>query len=590
MKCQQIARIGLSVLFLITTTGSAFSECGGGGGTASPLPNDLTSVGLRDLLNFDIEVTSPAKKPQRVSEVASAIYVITQEDIHRSGANSVPELLRIVPGINVARVDSNRWAITSRGFNSAFADKLLVLLDGQSIFTPSINGVFWDEQELVLEDIDRIEVIRGPGAAIWGSNAVNGVINIITCAAHKDEKNFVTVGGGTEEKAFGSFRTTTALSDETFVKVFGRSAHRDDSHLAGGGDADDAYENSRGGFRLDSKLSANDALFFKGEGFYEDKNYSVSAPALTPPFVDSESYSGARQQYGANAIAKWTHTIAENNELSFLADYAYEGHDGLVYPFNRNTVHTEFNHRWAPSESHDLTYGLEYRLDNEDFRNNFADAFEDDYKRTHLYSLFIQDEYTLIPEKLRLTVGSRFEHYDPSDLEYMPNVRALWTVNPVHSFWGAVSRAVVNPSRVTRDVISPIAAFPTDSDPPLPALVTLQGNNDVSAQYLMAYELGYRAEISPRASVDLALFYNDYDNSISSEPQPPFVGTLEGQSQPALIIPLQFNNSLTARSYGGEVALRYAPVDNWQLITSYSYIHLRFQQGLSADTANSEFF
>ncbi|MDC0358036.1 TonB-dependent receptor [Oligoflexia bacterium] len=577
------------LIVLTTLTPNGFCLDSSSTSKAELLPDDLTVVGLRELLNFDIEVTSASKKAQKYSDVASAIFVLTQEDIRRSGANSVPEVLRLVPGISVARIDTSRWAITSRGFNSSFADKLLVLIDGQTIFSPGFNGVYWDQFELVLEDIERIEVLRGPGASIWGSNAVNGIINIITFSAQETTGGLVSAGGGNEERFFGSLRYGEKIGEDTFYRVYGRSSKRDNSELVSGGAADDEMQNSRGGFRIDSMLSNKDSLVFKAEGFYNDKDYPVTVPALSPPYVDTESFSGSRRQYGTSLLTHWERTLSPTSHLSTQLDYIYEKQDGKVFPFNRHTLHLESTHRFAPLNNNDVIYGLGYRLYDDSVENTFADAFVPDSRTTHLYNAFVQDEITVLPDKLKLILGSKIEKNDYTGFEFMPNGRAIWSFNEQNSIWTAVSRAVGNPSRVTNDVIVPVAAFP-DTTTGLTNVVTLFGNKDVDSHKLMAYELGFRSVPADTLTFDIALFYNDYHDLWSQEPSMPYVGALTGTEGPNLIIPTVFDNLHSAHTYGVEVSAQWSPYCWWRWVAAYSNIDVNIRAAGSLDTVSGPFF
>ena len=568
---------------------SAHAACGSQESAGQELPDDLTTVGLEQLLSFDIEVTSPAKKKQKYSEVASAIYVLTHEDIRRSGVTHVAEALRMVPGISVARINTNRWAISARGFNSSFANKLLVLVDGQSIFTPGFNGVFWDQHELLLEDIDRIEVIRGPGAAIWGSNAVNGVINIITCSAKHTQGNFVSAGGGTEEQLMTSMRHGGKLGEDTFYRVYGKFSRRDESKLVSGGDSADDYSSSLAGVRFDSDLNERDTLTVKTEGFIQDEDYPVVVPSIDPPFADADTFSGDKEQWGVNFLTDWTRKLSADSELDLHLDYTFERQKGLVFPLKRHTFHVNGHHRFSPFADHDLIYGAGYRFYYDDIEGNFADDFDPESRDTHLYTAFFHDEISIIPETLRFIIGSKFELNSHTGFEFMPNGRLLWTPNKTHSIWLAASRAVANPSRVQDDVIGPIAAFPEPMSG-LPALVTLFGDRDTKAEDLTALEVGYRFEASEEFSLDITGFVNMYDDFVSGEPGAPFVGTLKGQARPALIIPIVFDNQLEATGHGVELALEWVPQSWLRLVGSYSYININVDTDGSLDTTNEGFF
>ena len=554
------------------------------------LPTDLTEIGLEKLLSFDVQVTSPSKKAQSISEVTSAIYVLSGEDIRRSGATHVAEALRLVPGVQVARIDKHRWAITVRGLNSSFAKHLLVLLDGQSVFSPIFNGVFWDQYELDLNDIDRIEVIRGPGAAVWGSNAVNGVINIITCSAHGTQGTRASLGGGSETQLLSSLRYGGKVGEDHAYRVYGRFVKRDDSELSNGDQADDTYDSARAGIRVDSNLSKKNSLTLKADGFYSNRDLTTTVPSLQPPFVDTDSFSGDKKSFGANLLGRFERNYSENSNLTIQGDYFFEKQTDLnVFPLERHTLHFDIRHRFSPIENHDTIWGGEYRFHHDSIEGSFADDFSPESRKTDLVTWFIQDEITLIKDRLRFIVGTKLEHNDHTDFEYMPNARVLWTPNKSNTIWAAVSRAISNPSRVNDDVIIPLVAFP-EPESGLTGLVTLFGDRDVEAEELTAFELGYRLEPSEKFNIDVSGFYNLYNDFITSEASVPFVGTLRDQSTPALILPLVFDNKQRAESFGAELALQWQARDWWKFIGTYSYLHLDIINGSSTDASNSAFF
>ncbi len=565
------------------------AECRRRSLSEQPLPEDLTSVDIEKLLSFDLEVTSPQKKIETFSDTSSAIFIITHEDIRRSGVTHVAEALRLAPGINVARIDNNRWAISARGFNKTFANKLLVLLDGQRIFSPQFNGVWWDQFNLLPEDIDRIEVIRGPGASMWGPNAVNGVINIITCDARETTGVQATVASGNQERLIASLSAGDSVGENGAYRIYGRVNNRDSNILASGESAYDGADNARGGIRFDSQITKQDVVTLKADGYFSDKELEVTVPSFSPPFVDSDTFSDRKEVYGTNMLGKWEHEISSTSLVSTQLDYTFERQKGVVFPIHRHTANLEVFHRFEPFKYHEFMYGVEYRYYEDDFEGTFADDFDPESRTTNTLAGFIHDEITLIDDELDLILGSKFEENPFVGFQFMPTARFVFTPDKSQTIWGAVSRAVSTPSRVEEDVVVPTALIPP-SPGELPALVTLYGNNSFQSEKVLAYELGYRSRVTQDLSLDIALFYNDYHDLISNEPGAPAPGMLLDQPEPAVLVPVSFENQHAGYAYGGEVAVEWQAKSWWRIVSTYSFIDLNLSQGSSMDDFNITFF
>ncbi|MFN8390444.1 MAG: TonB-dependent receptor plug domain-containing protein [Bdellovibrionota bacterium] len=551
----------------------------------SALPGDLTEVGLKKLLTFDLVVTSAGKKEQTLSETASAVYVITNEDIRRSGATHVAEALRLVPGVSVARVSSSKWAISIRGFNQVFANKLLVLLDGVSVFSPITNGVYWETNEIVLDDVERIEVIRGPGAALWGENAVNGVINIITKRTKQTQGLLASGGGGNEERGFGSLRYGGTVGDDTTYRVFGRYADRASNELKTGGDADDGWEIISGGLRAESKLSAEDTLFVGGETFGNSTEIRPQTPSLDPPYVDSESFSGQEKWKGGMGSVKWRREMTQTSSLEAHYSYRQQTLDSTIIHLDYNVSDADFQHRFTPFAGNDVVYGVEYQHFWSATEGTFAESTNPPNRQKDLVSCFVQDEIALIENQLHFILGSKFEHNVATGNEVMPNARLIWTPDSANSIWLAVSRAVAPPSLVFEDVQFPIAAIPASDGSP-EALVTAFGSRKVESEDVLSYELGARSQLSPEVSVDFATFYNRYSDVYSFEGGTPYFGTAPGADRPTVVIPVLFDNALDARSIGFEVSLDWHPTNWARLAGGYSFIDIGVDQGDSTDSGD----
>ncbi len=527
---------------------------------------------LEDLLSM--EVTSVAKKKQALNEVAAATFIITSEDIRRSGVSSIPEALRLAPGIQVARIDANKWAISSRGFNSQFANKLLVMIDGRTVYTPAYSGVYWDAQDTLLEDVDRIEVIRGPGAAVWGANAVNGVINIITRHAGQTEGGFATVATGSEEKALVGLRYGASLGENASARFYAKYNDRDASLLSGStGEAGDDWLSRRAGFRMDGRVSVENHWTVQGD-FYDlrenqrvvqwlDPQDPVNAPYA--PFYMIPGVEDEVSSTGWNLLGRWEHMISETSNFQFQLYFDHTDRSELIIDQVHDTLDIDFQHQFRPLPGHDVIWGLGYRYISDQFNNSFQGQMIPDSSTRDLFSAFIQDEIELIPDAWRLIIGSRFEHNDYTGVEVQPSVRLLWTPDARSTLWGAVSRAVRTPSRLERgsQMISMIVpAMPPYL--PQPTVLHSLGNEHFDAEKLVAWELGYRVQPRENLSLDLALFYNEYDDLQSFESIYPSLPVSD----------VRFDNKLAADSHGLELVADWWPLDWWRLQGSYSYLQV----------------
>jgi iron complex outermembrane receptor protein len=513
-------------------------------------PSVLKKLSVEELMG--LEVTSVSRHPEKLSEVASAVQVITQEDIHRSGASSLPEALRLASNLQVAQVDSRQWAISARGFTSTTANKLLVMIDGRTVYTPLFSGVFWDVQDTFLEDIDRIEVISGPGATLWGANAVNGVINITTKNSKDTQGLFVEGGGGTELRGFGGIRYGGELATNLHYRVYGKYFDRDSTVLSSGRDATNNWYMGQGGFRLDWDASEVNLLTLQGD-LYDGR---IAQPGTN----DDISVSGG------NVVGRWSHTITEDSDfkLQFYYDRTHRDIPG-TFSEDLDTYDADFQHRFPIGERNDVVWGLGYRLIVDDVGNTPALAFLPARVSRQWFSAFAQDEITLVKDRLHLTLGTKIEHNDYTGFEFQPSGRLALKLSERQTVWGAVSRAVRTPSRIDRELFAP-------GSPPF----FLAGGTNFASEELLAYELGYRIEPHPRVSLSLAAFYNDYDR----------IRSLEQVSPPAAF-PVVIANGQQGESYGAELTADYRVTDWWRLRAGYTelQIHIRPKPG-STDTSH----
>ena len=533
------------------------------------LPEDLTELKLEELVK--IKVTSVAKKQQDLSRVAGAVYVVTAEEIRRSGATSIPEALRMVPGIQVARIDANKWAISSRGFNGRFANKLLVMIDGRTVYTPSFSGVYWDMQDTLMEDIDRIEVIRGPGATMWGANAVNGVINVITKSASETQGVQITSGAGNQEGRFGTLRYGGAIGDHARYRIFGKYGKRNRSLTSLGEKANDDWDAMRGGFRLDWDLSDRDALTFSGDLFEGDANQTALLPQLTAPFlVRQAAHIGTS---GGHFLTRWEHRISDESDLSLRFSFDQSNrYEEFLYLVDRSTADAEFQHRFHLASRHEILWGGGFRSSSD--RTQSTETVNIDPARRTLYyrNAFIQDEIEVMPESLYLTFGSKVEETSLAGFQIQPNARIMWLPHSRHSLWASASRAVRSPSRLEQDGQVTAFVLPNFRPTSLPLLGFAAGNIDYEPEILHAFEAGYRVKANRWLSLDLATFYNEYSDLRTNEPTLP---RLLNEPVRHLRLPLLFDNLMHGETYGVELATKWRLADWWNLNGTYSWLSMQ---------------
>jgi len=523
---------------------------------------DLLNLSIEDLMK--VEVTTVSKRAQPLSKAPAAVTVITSEEIRRSGMTNVPDLLRMVPGLAVANIDSNAWAITARGFNGQFANKLLVMIDGRSVYTPLFSGVYWDVQDLLLEDIDRIEVVRGPGGTLWGANAVNGVINIITKEAAQTQGLLVSGLAGNVDRFQGAMRYGGEISESVHYRAYVKYLNRDDFGDRGGIPAHDQWDVGRGGFRADWQATDADRVTLQGD-YYNGETEETS-------LLLSQSDNDIS---GGNAIAGWTHTISEHSDFGLRLWYDGTERDGDLLSEHRDTFDAEFQHHFRLFTRHDLVWGAGYRLTADQIDSSSGVVFDPETRTVQLANAFLQDEISVVEDLLALTVGTKLEYNDYTHLEFLPNARVLLTPWERHSFWAAVSRAVRAPSRAENDVV---LLVPSASPPP--NFSQLNGDRGFDAEELLAFELGYRAQPLARVSFDVAGYYNIYDDLRSLEPRAP----LFNFPAPGLVtVPFVAENKLDARGYGVEVSGAWNVLDYWRLGAGYTLMLLDIDQDNSLD-------
>ena len=514
---------------------------------------DLTELSLEDLMN--VEVSSVSKKAEPISEAAAAIYVLTADDIRRSGAMTIPDALRMVPGVHVAQIDANKWAVTARGFNGVFANKLLVLIDGRSVYTPLYSGVYWDVQDVLLDDIERIEVIRGPGATLWGANAVNGVINILSKSSVETQGVFGSATAGSLERPGAELRFGSSLNENLSyrfnVKGFNRSGFRN----LGGDDAADDWNMLRGGGRADWKINSSNDLSIQGDIYSGKAGTDYRYPKTSYPYY-SDVLSTATLR-GGDVLTRWVSSALSRSLLTMELYYDQtERDDPAAWGEVRRTVNFDLQHDWSASNKTDVVWGAGYRYSHGRLSaTEYASGVSD--LGTNLFSAFVQTTVKPFPNRLALTAGSKLEHNDFTGTEIQPSLRALWTVGDNHSVWGSVSKAVRTPSQGEREaqlwlyVIPPLTlANPTEAA----MKIVYTGSQDFNSEVVLSWETGYRGQLTNRLWFDAAAYYNKYDDIIGAllgSPQAP------DAQHPYITIPFTPDNSRKASSQGIEIAIDY---------------------------------
>jgi iron complex outermembrane recepter protein len=517
-------------------------------------PN-LVDLSLEQLV--DIEVTIVSKEEEPLAQAAAALTVLTGDDIHRNGATSIPQSLSLVPGLHVSHVSSNIWEVSSRGFSSASSAKLLVLIDGRSVYTPLFSGVFWDVQDTYLEDIDRIEVIRGPGAAVWGANAMNGVINIRTRSAKDTQGSNLEVGAGSEERGFAGLRFGGHIGEHFFYRIYAKIFERD-AGFTTSGPSNDSWHMARLGFRTDSELSTRDELTVQGDGYLGNVAQVVPSLALTGKPTPMGNLSA--DVAGGNVLASWTHHFGKRADFTVRAYWDRTYRNDPTYIDNLDTFDVDLqNGIRLPLQ--ELVWGLSYRMMDDRFKDKGIAALLPPTSIDSLYSGFVQDTLSVVHKALRITAGAKLEHNDFSGFEIQPSVRIAGDPSRRQTLWVAVSRPVRVPTRLERDIFAEVNLSPD-------ALLRLVGNRSLRAEKLIAAELGYRLQPSSRLFFDVAGFYYYYYDLITFEYGTP------AMENGVTVQPVLDKNSMHGQAWGGEAAITWTPLDAWKLIANYSYLQL----------------
>lgn len=519
---------------------------------------DLKKLSVEELL--DTEVTSVSRTEETLRDAAAAITVISNDDLRRSGAANVPEALRGIPGIFVGTHTANSWAISARGFTSVNSEKLLVLSDTRSIYTPLYSGVFWGVQDYLLEDIERIEVIRGPGASLWGSNAVNGVINITTKKAQDTQGTYLEASAGNEDRAMVAARYGGQSGNGIGYRVFGQYVDHDQTFNTTADTSDD-WRLAHLGFRADWNSTEHDSLTVQGDVY--DGTLGQLAPSINVIGRPGPTGDLNIEVSGGNVLGRWQHRFSPGSDLQLRLYYDRTHRDDASFRDDLDTVDVDIQHRFALGASQEIIWGLSDRFTSNRNVGKGIFAVEPASSDDNLVSGFVQDQIG-ITDALRLTVGTKLEDNDFSGFEWQPSARLAWDLNLRQTFWAAISRAVRVPTRLERDIAVDV------SDPAGNPVFRLLGNEAFASEKLLAYELGYRWQARPDLFFDLAAFDNHYHDLASLEVGTPFVDPADGR----IIVPIVNQNLTDGRAQGFEALASYSPRTDWQLSASYSYLNL----------------
>jgi iron complex outermembrane receptor protein len=542
-------------------------------------PAALKTLSLEEL--SQIEVTTPSKEPVKAFQTPAAIFVITGEDIRRSGATCIPEALRLAPGVEVARIDASTWSIGIRGFGSNLTRSVLVLIDGRTVFTPLFDGTYWDVQDTMMEDIDRIEVIRGPGGTIWGPNAVNGVINVITKSAKETQGTLVSAGGGNVEQGFLNARYGGGNGDGFNYRIYGKGFTRGPEYHQDGQNFDD-WRAAKAGFRMDWQAGGRDTLTLQGDVYDEEAGERVEATSYTQPYrqiIDANALLS-----GENVMARWERVVNGGNDIHLQAYWDRTDRQEANFAEIRNTFDIDFLQRVRLPFHQQVSWGFGARVDPVDDTVVVSGLQFLPLKRTdYLVTGFVQDEIGLVDRRLSLIVGTKLLRTNFTGVGPQPSVRLLWTPSEKQTVWAAFTHALRTPSDSEEDFY--LLGYVETLANGTPFFARFNPNTKFAPEQLNGSELGYRRFFGPQLYIDIAGYYNHYHDLFSED----IVGgpSLEDNpSPPHLLLPAQFANGLLAYTKGVEIAPEWRPASFWRLRGSYSYLHMDVYR--SADLENVE--
>lgn len=509
----------------------------------------------------DFEIVSASKEKEPIFETASSVYVLNSNDIRRSGATSIPEALRLIPGIEVYRSGSSKWSVTSRGFGKLYDNKILVMIDGREVHSSVFSGANWDITDLIIDDIDRIEVVRGGSTTTWGANSLNGVINVITKKSQYTQGNLFSALYGNKERSL-EYRYGGNKND-LFYRVYGKKIYRDslrnsdDNRGIKGSSANDDWQMNKAGFRADWKKSLRDEITLQGDIHQGEENQDLYIPTIEKtPIKDSEKVRGV------NIDLRWKHDFNKNSLINLHSYVDNTNRKSKIYEINRNIISFDGEYHLKSSKKNKIKIGIGFRSTNDQIENGIVNnivltKFSPNNIRSNLYNAFVQDNYSIIPDKLDFTIGSKFEHHYLTGSHFLPSSQLRWMPNKQNILWTSYSKGIRQPTRLDTNL-----RILTANNGPIK--IYWQGNEDFKAEQIKSYEIGYRNRSFKKLELDLSLFYNEYDNVRSFEPE---------------LSKFQYKlyNKSSAKTYGLNSSLNVNVLNNWKLLFGYSYVDVNLK-------------
>jgi iron complex outermembrane receptor protein len=524
-------------------------------------PPDITQLTIEELAQ--VHVVTVSRRPQNAMETAAAVDVVSDEDIRRTGASTLPDAFRIVPGVQASRIDADEWALSVRGFSSRLSRSVLVLMDGRSLWTPLFAGVFWNAQDTLLEDVERIEVSRGPGGATYGANAMNGVISIITKPAANTQGLLATASVGGAE-TIGGLRWGGQIGARTHYRAYGKYFDRDGTFTDTAAGSDDSWRMGQAGFRLDSELGARDSFTVQGEVYRGEFGQRLDVAQLTPPFLSARAGEGRAR--GGNLLARWKHTLGAG-EVTARAYYDGTSRRELFFEETRDTFDVDVSHRLRWGGRHETIWGVNYRASQGHFRGEPTIEIVPERRRDDIAGLFVNNETRVWRERLRVTLGSKLEWNDYSGWNVQPSARVAW-VQGAHTLWASATRALRTSSRLERDV-----SFYIPTDPAEPSFVRLLGSPDFRPESVVMLEAGAKLRAGKLLGA-ASVFHGFYDDLAGGAADPPRQEGGSGGEPLRTVTPVRIVNAQTAAASGVEVGAIFDALATWRLRAGYSWYRL----------------
>ncbi|MBN2102667.1 TonB-dependent receptor [bacterium] len=533
---------------------------------------DLTKLSLEELMS--LEVTTASKKPQKLTDASASVFVLSGEEISRSGSRMIAEALRFCPGMEVSAIDANKWAISARGFGDRFANKLLVLMDGRSVYNSTFSGVYWDVQDFILEDIERIEIIRGPGASLWGANAVNGVINILTKSASETQGGLISGGiGNMDREIYGRY------GFQFQSRWFGRSYIKHHSHenrlTISGDQGGDGWHTLQWGMRIDGRPGYRNEMTVQSDIYQGNRGRSINFMNLNTFEIYPKNLKGSL--LGGNLLIRWQHTFSKQSEFILHSYIDYSDREAEELKQRYITGDINIQHRFMVRENHELIYGGEYRFTTDHLRGTPFTGMDPEKKQLGMISGFFQDEISLFDRRIFLTAGSKMEYNSVTGLEIQPTLRGLWHGTTKYRLWAAISRAVRTPSRAERDAnilaaYSPPGNLAIQDDYPMFGRVV--GQSGFDSETMIAYEMGYRFQPEANLYLDFSVYYNQYDRlRIGGKGETRLMGTPEDPYIEQLLV---MQNGMACESMGLEALVDWNVKTFFRIRLIYSYLDMYF--------------